>query len=133
VNKPLKTTGSDHKVRYRASRRDRRACPLKPQCRPNTPPRKTIRDVHEDASDHARSFVGSPEFERSRNERKKVKMRFAHLKTHHRFERLRLRGLTNVRDEFHLAAIVENLKTLALRILGPPSQPKPALVVSAPY
>ena len=60
VNKLLKTTGSDHKVRYRALRRDRRACPLKPQCSPNTPPRKIIRDVHEDASDHARSFVGSP-------------------------------------------------------------------------
>jgi hypothetical protein len=40
-------------------------------------------------------------------------MRFAHLKTHHRFERLRLRGLSGARDEFHLAAIVQNLKTLA--------------------
>jgi hypothetical protein len=31
-------------------------------------------------------------------------MRFAHLKTHHGFERLR--GLSGARDEFHLAAIV---------------------------
>ena len=31
-------------------------------------------------------------------------MRFAHLKTHHRFERMRLRGLSGARDEFHLAA-----------------------------
>ena len=46
-------------------------------------------------------------------------MRFAHLKTHHRFERMRLRGLSGARDEFHLAAIVQNLKTLALRILWP--------------
>ncbi len=38
-------------------------------------------------------------------------MRFAHLKTHHRFERMRLRGLSGARDEFHLAAIVQNLKT----------------------
>ena len=30
------------------------------------------RDVHEDARDHARSFVGTPEFEQSRDERKKV-------------------------------------------------------------
>jgi hypothetical protein len=30
-------------------------------------------------------------------------MRFAHLKTHHGFERLRLRGLSGARDEFHLA------------------------------
>jgi hypothetical protein len=42
------------------------------------------------------------------------------LKTHHGFERLRLRGLSGARDEFHLAAIVQNLKTLALRTLGPP-------------
>jgi hypothetical protein len=34
-------------------------------------------------------------------------MRFAHLKTHHDFERLRLRGLPGTRDEFHLAAIVQ--------------------------
>ena len=27
-------------------------------------------------------------------------MRFAHLKTHHGFERLRLRGLSGARDEF---------------------------------
>jgi hypothetical protein len=49
--------------------------------------------------------MGTPEFATSRDERKKVEMRFAHLKTHHRFERLRLRGLSGARDEFHLAAI----------------------------
>jgi hypothetical protein len=47
-------------------------------------------------------------------------MRFAHLKTHHGFERLRLRGLSGARDEFHLAAIVQNLKTLALHLTWPP-------------
>jgi len=47
---------------------------------------------------------------------KKLEMRFAHLKTHHRFERMRLRGLSGARDEFHLAAIVQNLKT-ARRLL----------------
>src|SRR5439155_11052969 len=54
------------------------------------------------------------------NERKRVEMRFAHLKTHHGFERLRLRGLSGARDEFHLAAIVQNLKTMALRLVWPP-------------
>jgi hypothetical protein len=29
-------------------------------------------------------------------------------------------ALTGARDEFHLAAIVQNLKTMALRLLGPP-------------
>jgi len=52
---------------------------------------------------------------------KRVEMRFAHLKTHHGFERMRLRGLSGARDEFHLAAIVQNLKTMALRLLGPPT------------
>ena len=47
-------------------------------------------------------------------------MRFAHLKTHHRFERMRLRGLSGARDEFHLAAIVQNLKTMAHRLVEPP-------------
>jgi hypothetical protein len=42
-------------------------------------------------------------FAKSRDERKRVEMRFAHLKTHHGFERLRLRGLSGARDEFHLA------------------------------
>jgi hypothetical protein len=43
---------------------------------------------------------------------------FAHLKTHHRFERMRLRGLSGARDEFHLA-LVQNLKTLAKHIWRP--------------
>jgi hypothetical protein len=100
-----------------------------PQCCPNTPSRKVKRDVNEDARDHARSFIGTPEFDRSRDERKKVEMRFAHLKTHHRFERMRLRGLSGARDEFHLAAIVQNLKTLAKYIWRPTSYDPTACVM----
>jgi hypothetical protein len=109
-------------IRYRASKLDCDACPLKPKCCPNMPARQVPRDVNEDARDHARALIGTPEFEKSRNEGKRVEMRFAHLKTHHRFERLRLRGLTGARDEFHLAAIVQNLKTMALRLLRPPPE-----------
>jgi hypothetical protein len=47
-------------------------------------------------------------------------MRFAHLKVQHGFERMRLRGLTGARDELHLAAIVQNLKTMARCLVGPP-------------
>ena len=75
---------------------------------------------HQDARNHTRLLKGTPEFERSSNAREKVEMRFAHLKVQHGFERMRLRGLTGARDEFHLAAIVQNLKTMALR-LGRPS------------
>jgi hypothetical protein len=82
--------------------------------------RQVPRDVHEDARDMARRLMGTKRFLKSRDERKRVEMRFAHLKTHHGFERMRLRGLSGARDEFHLAAIVQNLKTMALRLLGPP-------------
>jgi hypothetical protein len=87
--------------------------------------RQIPRDIHEDARDVARRKMTAKSFLRSRNERKRVEMRFAHLKTHHGFERLRLKGLSGSRDEFHLAATVQNLKTLALRLLKPP-EPAPA-------
>ena len=107
---------------YRASTFDCRPCPLKSKCCPNATARKVTRHVNEDARDYARSLKGTPEFERSRDERNRVEMRFAHLKTHHRFERMRLRGLSGARDEFHLAAIVQNLKTLANHIWRPPQE-----------
>lgn len=84
------------------------------------PQRKVPRDVNEAARDVARSLVGTPAFERSWDDRKKVEMRFAHFKTHHRFERMRLRGLSGARDEFHLVAIVQSLNTMAMRLSQPP-------------
>jgi transposase len=123
AGKLLATTGKVHDGRtilYRASTRDCGPCPLKPKCCPKLSWRKVPRDVNEKARDHARALMGTPEFEKSRDERKRVEMRFAHLKTHHRFERMRLRGLSGARDEFHLAAIVQNLKTLVNHIWRPP-------------
>jgi hypothetical protein len=79
-----------------------------------------MHDVNEDARDVARSLMGSSDYERSRDKRKKVEMKFAHLKCHHGLERLRLRGPSGARDEFQLAAIVQNLKTLANHIWRPP-------------
>jgi transposase len=121
--KRLRTSGTVHDGRtllYRASKRDCDVCPLKPRCCTRDEARKIPRDVHEDARDVARRKMKTKAFARSRDERKRVEMRFAHLKTHHGFERLRLRGLSGARDEFHLAAIVQNLKTMALRLVWPP-------------
>jgi transposase len=121
--KVLHTTGTVHEgntLRYRASKFDCEVCPLKMQCCPNSPTRQIPRDVHEYARDVTRRLMRTKAFLKSRDERKRVEMRFAHLKVHHGFERMRLRGLSGARDEFVLAAIVQNLKTLALRILGPP-------------
>src|SRR4029434_1532367 len=123
------TSGTVHDGRtllYRASKRDCDVCPIRAKCCTTADARKIPRDVHEDARAVARRKMKTQAFARSRDERKRVEMRFAHLKTHHGFERMRLRGLSGARDEFHLAAIVQNLKTMALRMLGPPSQSAPA-------
>ena len=126
--KALRTSGTIHDGRvrnYLAQPSNCRVCTLKQRCTP-APFKKIARDINEDARDRARSLKDTPEFERSSNQRKKAEMRFAHLKVHHGFERMRLRGLTGARDEFHLAAIVQNLKTMALRLLGPPLVPASA-------
>jgi transposase len=123
--KVLRTSGTIHGGRtllYRASKLDCDVCPFKAKCCPKEPARKIPRDLHEDARDVARRKMDTKAFLKSRDQRKRVEMRFAHLKTHHRFERMRLRGLSGARDEFHLAAIVQNLKTLALRLIRPPPQ-----------
>jgi transposase len=128
AGKTLRTTGrihDDHGIRYFASVPDCRECPMKQRCCPNMPARRIVRDVNEAARDLARRKMKTKAFLRSRDQRKRVEMRFAHLKTHHGFERMRLRGLSGARDEFHLAAIVQNLKTMALRLLGPPPEPVP--------
>jgi transposase len=114
--KVLHTTGTVHDgntLRYRASKFDCEVCALKMQCCPKGPSRQIPRDIHEHARNVARRLMRTMAYLKSRDERKRVEMRFAHLKTHHRFERMRLRGLSGARDEFHLAAIVQNLKTLA--------------------
>src|SRR5260370_28808880 len=97
------------------------------------PYRRVTRDVNEDARDIARTLMATPEYEKSRDERKKVELRFAHLKTHHRFDRMRLRGLTGARDEFHLAAILQNLKTLANHIWQPQLQTSLACCAQRPW
>jgi transposase len=107
--------------KYRASLLDCRSCHLKPRCCPNMSHRDVPRSIHEEARDHARTHFGTPDFLKSRNERKKVEMLFAHLKTTLGFERMRLRGLTGARDEFLLAAIVQNLRRMA-RLLAPQQQ-----------
>lgn len=54
-----------------------------------------------------------PQLAISFNERKKVEMLFAYLKTTLRFEHMRLPGLTGARDKFHLATMVQNLRHMA--------------------
>jgi hypothetical protein len=75
--KPIRTTGRirDGKTRlYRASKFDCDRCPLKAQRCPNTPGRKIPRDINQEARDYAQTLVGTPSFEQSQRERKKVEM-----------------------------------------------------------
>ena len=121
--KPLTTTGRVHENRTlycRSSTFDCDTCPLKPKCCPKAPSRRIPRDIDEEARDVARSLAGTPEFEQSRRERKKVEMAFAHLKRIFGLGRLRLRGPRGAQDEFLLAATAQNLVKLAKKIARPP-------------
>src|SRR5262245_6261587 len=76
---------ADNGIRYLAAVPDCRACPLKAKCCPGMPSRRIVRDLHEDARDIARRKMKTKAFLKSRDLRKRVEMRLAHLKTHHRF------------------------------------------------
>jgi hypothetical protein len=93
---------------YRASKYDCNGCALKPHCCPSSAARKVPRSIHEGARDMARDIARSDEGRRSRKQRKKIEMLFAHLKRILRLDRLRLRGPNGARDEFHLAATAQN-------------------------
>src|SRR5215468_5125296 len=113
----------DNSLRYRASKHDCGPCPLKPRCCPNAPARKVPRSIYEGARDLAREIAKTEAYQTSRYQRKKVEMLFAHLKRILKLDRLRLRGPRGARDEFHLAAIAQNLRKLAKLIPGPQTIP----------
>jgi transposase len=121
--KLLRTTGTvidGGTLRYRAAKHDCDVCTFKMQCSPNTPMRQIPRDLHEDARDVARALAKTEAFERSRRERKKVEMCFAHMKRIFRLDQLRLRGLNGAKDEVLLTAIAQNLRRLVKFLSRPP-------------
>jgi transposase len=115
----LTSTGNidqGHIVHYRASKSDCSSCSLKPKCT-TAAVRKVTRDLDEDVRDRIRALANTEAFRQSRRERKKVEMRFAHMKRILRLDRLRLRGLSGVRDEVLLTATAQNLRRL-VKLLG---------------
>jgi transposase len=108
AGKTLTTTGTlvndGTTLLYLARKQDCDGCELKALCCPKAPFRRIPRNQHEAARDITRSFAGTEAFEQSRRERKKIEMRFAHLKRILRLGRLRLRGPRGAQDEFVLAA-----------------------------
>src|SRR4029078_3174314 len=124
ADRTLTTTGTlvndGTTLLYLARKHDCDNCELKARCCPKVPFRKVPRHQHEAAGEVARSFAGTELFEQSRRERKKIEMRFAHLKRILRLVRLRLRGPRGAQDEFTLAAIAQNLRRLAKLVVRPP-------------
>jgi len=110
-----------NEIKYKASKIDCAACPLKEQCCPNTEARRVVRSVHESARDVARAVRQTPDYRRTRRQRKQVEMLFAHMKRILKMDRLRLRGISNARDEFLLTATAQNLRRMAKYLsTGPP-------------
>src|SRR6201985_2161306 len=94
--KVLTTTGKlfndGETLYYRAKTRDCRSCILKAQCCPKQPSRRIQRSIYEEARDIARALAKTEAFERSRHDRKRVEMLFAHLKRILRLGRPGVRG-----------------------------------------
>ena len=124
AGKFLTTTGKvatdGETLYYRAKTRDCRSCLLKAHCCPKVPWRRIPRSIYEEARDVARALAKTEAFERSRRDRKRVEMLFAHLKRIFRLARLRLRGPCGAQFEFTMAAIAQNLRRLAKLLIRPP-------------
>ena len=126
--KTLGTTGRVHDGRtlyYRARSPDCGACSLKRRCCPKAPSRRIPRDIDENVRDHVRALAETPAFRRSRNERKKIEMAFAHMKRIFKLDHFRLRGLAGARDEILLTATAQNLRKL-VKYAGPAPPNRPA-------
>jgi len=102
---------------FRASTSDCSICKLKPRCT-TAVARKVSRD--EDVRDQVRALADTEAFQLSCRERKKVEVRFAHMKRILKLDRLRLRGLSGARDEVLLTATAQNLRRLARLICRSP-------------
>jgi hypothetical protein len=85
--------------------------------------RRLARDVHQDARDYAQALMQTEAYRASRVARKKIETLFGEAKQTLSLVRLRLRGLSGARDEFLLAATVQNLKRLAVHTATPLPQP----------
>jgi Transposase DDE domain len=77
---------------------------------------------HEPARQRARELANTPDFAKAQRQRKKVEAQFAELKNQIGLRRLRLRRLKFVREQFLMAAAVQNIKR-RVRFLSPPAAP----------
>ena len=87
------------------------ACAQKAQCTSGRYKYLAIH-IHESARQRARELANTPEFAKAQRQRKKVEALFAELKNQIGLRRLRLRRMRFVREQFYMAATVQNLKRL---------------------
>jgi transposase len=129
----LTSTGNidqGHILYYRASKNGCSVCSLKPKCT-TAAVRKVTRDVNEDVRDSVRALANTEAFQQSHRERKKIEMRFAHMKRIFKLDRLRLRGLSGVMDEVLLTATAQNLRRLVKLLCRAPPPLAAACTTSA--
>jgi len=97
------------------------ACSQKAQCTTGRYKYLAIH-IHESVRQRARQLSQTPEFAKAQRQRKKVEALFAELKNQIGLRRLRLRRMKFVREQFWLAATVQNIKRL-VRFLSQPAAP----------
>jgi hypothetical protein len=111
---------------YIGTRKRWGACSLKTKCTGGAFRFLAIH-MEEAARRCARELASTPEFAKAQRQRKKVEALFAELKNQIGLRHLRLRRMKFVREQFYLAATVQNLKRL-VRFLS--SKPAPTLVMT---
>lgn len=112
--KPLRHRGQHRTERgssYCSTAAQCQGCPQKKRCT-LTAYRTLFIHLDEPARQVARALAGTPAYERSRRARYKIEALFAELKQRMRMQRVRLRRLWNVSEQFLLAATAQNLKRL---------------------
>jgi len=127
--KPLKYVGINPRNRthlYYSTVKRCGDCPQKSRC---TRGKYRSIAIHtcEPARQRARALAQTPAFAISQRARRKVEALFAELKNYIGLRRLRLRGMRFVREQFYLAATVQNLKRL-VRFLS--TKPTPQLATA---
>jgi hypothetical protein len=123
AGQPLNYGGRAYRNRafnYIGTRKRCGACALKAQCT-SAPFRSLNIHQQEPARQRARELANTPEFARAQRQRKKVEALFAELKNQIGLRRLRLRRLKFVREQFFLAAVVQNIKRLVRFLSQPPA------------
>ena len=99
-----------------------RDCAHKSACTPST--RGTLKiNWYADVRERVRKLSRTQEFAIARRARNKIEALFSELRNRIRLQKLRLRGLQNVKGQFILAATAQNLKRL-IRYLIQSNEPQ---------